>query len=82
MSAISELTLQSGPIARLASDLSWVCQKVQLYGIFVSGLGHSPPQMKNQHGLNEEITFIGKKVSHLSACDATRVVSLDTNNQA
>jgi hypothetical protein len=38
--------------------------------------------MKNQHGLNEEKTFTGKKVvSHLSACDVTHVVSLDTNNQ-
>jgi hypothetical protein len=36
--------------------------------------------MKNQHGLNEEKTFIGQKKSHLSACDVTRVVSLSTNN--
>jgi hypothetical protein len=37
--------------------------------------------MKNQHGLNEEKNHIGKKiVSHLSACDVTRVVSLGTNN--
>ncbi len=37
--------------------------------------------MKNQHGLNEEKTLIGKKmVSHLSACDVTRVFSLGTNN--
>ncbi len=36
--------------------------------------------MKNQHRLNEEKTFIGKTVFHLSACDVTRVVSLDTNN--
>jgi hypothetical protein len=35
--------------------------------------------MKNQHGLNEEKTHIGKKiVSQLSACEVTRVVSLDT----
>jgi hypothetical protein len=39
--------------------------------------------MKNQHGLNEEKTFIGNKIiSQLSACDVTGVVSLDTNNQA
>jgi hypothetical protein len=39
--------------------------------------------MKNQHGLNEEKNHIGKKIiSQLSACDVTRVVSLDTNNQA
>jgi hypothetical protein len=37
--------------------------------------------MKNQHGLNEGKKHIGKKiVSHLSAFDVTRVVSLDTNN--
>jgi hypothetical protein len=37
--------------------------------------------MKNQHGLNEEKNLIGKKiVSHLSACDVIRVVSLGTNN--
>jgi hypothetical protein len=41
-----------------------------------------PPQMKNQHGLNEEKNLIGKKIiSQLSASDVTRVVSLDTNNQ-
>ncbi len=39
--------------------------------------------MKNQHGLNEEKNLIGKKkFSLLSASDMTRVVSLDTNNQA
>ncbi len=39
--------------------------------------------MKNQHGLNEEKNLIGKQIiSQLSACDVTRVVSLDTNNQA
>ncbi len=54
------LTQWSGPITRLASDLSWVHQKVQLYGKFVIGLCHLPPQMKNQHGLNEKKTFIGK----------------------
>ncbi len=30
--------LQSGPITHLASDLSRACQKLQLYGTFVSGL--------------------------------------------
>jgi hypothetical protein len=41
-----------------------------------------PPQMKNQHGLNEEKNLIDKKIiSQLSACDMTRVVSLDTNSQ-
>jgi hypothetical protein len=36
--------------------------------------------MKNQHGLNEETFVGGKIVSHMSACDVTPVVSLDTNN--
>jgi hypothetical protein len=37
--------------------------------------------MMNQHGLNEGKKLCGKKmVSHLSACDVTRVVSLCTNN--
>ncbi len=57
--------------------------KVRLYNTFLGGLRHSPPQMKNQHGLNEEKTFIGNKIiSQLSPCDVTCVVSLDTNNQA
>ncbi len=34
--------------------------KVRLYD-FLGSLRHSPPQMKNQNGLNEEKTFIGKK---------------------
>jgi hypothetical protein len=55
---------------------------VHLYGTFLGGLQHSPPRMKNQHGLNKEKTFIGKIISQLSACDATPVVFLDTNNQA
>ncbi len=55
--------------------------KVQLYDIFLGGLRHSPPPMKNQHGLNEEKNHIGKKiVSRMSACDVTPVVSLVTNN--
>ncbi len=55
--------------------------KVRLYDTFLGGLHHSPPQLKNQHGLNEKKKHIGKKiVSHLSACDVTCVVSLDTNN--
>ncbi len=32
--------------------------------------------------LNEKKTYIGNKISQLSACDVTRVVSLDTYNQA
>ena len=39
--------------------------------------------MKNQHELNEEKNLYRKKIiSQLSACDVTRVVSLDTNNLA
>ncbi len=58
--------------------------KVRMYGTYLDGLRHSPPQMKNQHGLNEEKNHIGKKklISQLSACEVIRVVSLDTNNQA
>ncbi len=56
---------------------------VPLYGTYLDGLQHSPPRMKNQHGLNEEKNHIGKKIIfQLSACEVTRVVSLDTNNQA
>ncbi len=33
-----ELTQQSGSLKRLASDLGWACQKVRLYGTFISGL--------------------------------------------
>jgi hypothetical protein len=56
------------------SDLSWASQNVQMYSTFVSGLRHLPTQMKNQHGLNEEKTFIEKNVTQLSFCDVTRVV--------
>jgi hypothetical protein len=39
------------------------------------------PTNEESAGLNEEKKHIGKKiVSHLSACDVTRVVSLVTNN--
>jgi hypothetical protein len=55
--------------------------KVRLYDTFLGSLRHLPPRMKNHHGLNEEKKHISKKIiSHLSACDVTRVVSLDTNN--
>ncbi len=82
ITATSELTSAGCHLTRLASDLGPVCQKVHLYGTFVSGLCHLPPQMKNQHGLNEEKNLYWKKISHLSACDVTHVVSLNTNNQA
>jgi hypothetical protein len=56
--------------------------KVHFFNTFLGGLRHLPPQMKNQHGLNKEKNHIGKKelISYLSACDVTRVVSLDTNS--
>ncbi len=54
-----------------------------MYGTYLGDLRHSPPRMKNQHGLNEEKKHLGKEIiSQLSACDVTRVVSLDTINQA
>ncbi len=37
--------------------------KLRLYNTFLGGLRHLLPQMKNQHGLNEDKTFIGKKWS-------------------
>ncbi len=41
------------------------------------------PTKEESTWLNEEKTHIGTKIiSQLSACDVTRVVSLDTNNQA
>jgi hypothetical protein len=80
-SATLELTQQSGSLTRLASDLGRARQKVRLYSTFISGLRHLPPQMKNQHGLNEEENLIGKKmVAHLSACGVTPVVRLGINN--
>jgi hypothetical protein len=40
------------------------------------------PTNEESAWLNEEKNHIGKKIiSQLSACDMTRVVSLDTNNQ-
>ncbi len=73
-SVMSELTQQSGSLTRLASD--------DQDDTILGGLRHSPPGMKNQNGLNEGKKHIGKKIiSQLSACDVTRVVSLDTNNQ-
>jgi hypothetical protein len=56
-SATSELTQQSGSLIRLASG----APTVHLYDTFLGGLQHLPPQMKNQHRLNEENNFIGKK---------------------
>jgi hypothetical protein len=81
--ATSELISAGCHLTRLHLTLVGRAKKVHLYVIFVSGLSHLHPQMKNQHGLNEEKNFIGKIIiSQLSAWDVTRVVSLDTNNQA
>jgi hypothetical protein len=65
---ISEPTQWSGSLTRLASDLGQVLQKYHrmvhkcpLYGTQLDGLQHSPPRMKNQHGLNEGKNHLGKK---------------------
>ncbi len=79
----SDLTQWSGLVTRIASDLGRAPPKYHCTLQSIINLWHLPPWMKNQHGLNEENTFIGKKIiSQLSACDMTHVVSLDTNNQA
>ncbi len=62
ITATSELTSAGWHLTHLASDLGQARQKVRLYSTLVSSLHHLPPQMKNQHGLNEEKTFIGKLV--------------------
>jgi hypothetical protein len=56
--------------------------KVQMYGTVLSGLCHSPPQMKNQHGLNEEKILIEKIIVQFFSGELTCVGSLDTDNQA
>jgi hypothetical protein len=77
------LTQQSGPITHLASDLGWSRQKYNCTVQCIIGLCHSPPQMKNQHGLNEgKILIRENMIPQLSASDVTCVVSLNTNNQA
>jgi hypothetical protein len=56
----------SGPITRLASGLSGAHQKYDLYHT-INGLRHSPPQIKNQHRLNEEKNLNEEKmISQLS----------------
>ncbi len=42
--------------------------KVRLYDTFLGGLCHSPPRIKNQHGLNEEKTIQVKKESLMFEC--------------
>ncbi len=77
-----DLTQQSGHITHLESNLCQAHQKYNFTVHVLCNLRHSPPQMKNQHDLNEEKTIIGEKInSQLSASDMTHVVSLDTNNK-
>jgi hypothetical protein len=75
------LTQQSGPITCLASDLSRACRKYGCTVQCIIGLHHSPPQMKNQHRLNEEKTLIRKNDLSIEVSDVTRMDSLGTNNQ-
>ncbi len=72
----------SGCRPHMSSVWPWSgAPKVHLHNTFLGSLHHSPPRMKDQHGLNKEKKHIGQKNSfHLSACDVTRVVSLGTNN--
>ncbi len=42
--------------------------KVCLHDTFLGGLRHSPPQMKTQHGLNEEKNHTGKNTSLIYEC--------------
>jgi hypothetical protein len=79
---MSELTQQSGFLIRLASDLGQARQKY-VCTILSMRLTSLAPTNEESTWLNEEKNRIGKKIiSQLSACDVTRVVSLDTNNQA
>ncbi len=90
VTATPGLTSDGCHLTHLVSDLWSDAPKVplygtqvHLYGTYLGSLWHSPPWMKNQHGLNEGKNLIGKKIiSQLSACDVTRVISLNTNNQA
>jgi hypothetical protein len=82
VSVMSELTQQSGSLTRLASDLGQARQKY-LCRYLSRRLMSLAPTNEESAWLNEEKNHIGKRIiSQLSACDVTRVVSLDTNNQA
>ncbi len=78
ITATSELTSAGCHLTHLASDLGQACQKVLLYGTFVSCLRHLPPRMKNQYGLNEEKTYIGKRLSLIVMCHVWLVWILTT----
>jgi hypothetical protein len=56
--------------------------KVRLYGTLLSSLCPSPHKWRFSMGSIREEPLKEKILSHLSACDMTPVVSLDTNNQA
>ncbi len=79
---IPELTQWSGSLTHLASDLGQARQKYVCTIPFSAAYVTRPHEQRismAQWGKNH----IGKKIiSQLSACDVTRVVSLDTNNQA
>ncbi len=82
-SVMSELTQESGSLTCLASDLGQAWQKYICTIHFQAAYVTRPPPNEESMWLNEEKNHIGKKtISQLSACDVTRVVSLDTNNQA
>ncbi len=77
----SDLTQWSGLITRVASDLSQTHQKHHFKVRCIIDLQHLPPQMKNQHGLNEEKNHIRKKNDlSFKSSEVTHVASLDTNN--
>jgi hypothetical protein len=72
---MSELTQQSGSLTHLASDLGQAHQEYVCMSL--------APMNEESMWFNEEKNHTGKKIiSQLSACDVTRLVSLDTNNQA
>jgi hypothetical protein len=80
-SIISELTQWSGSLTRLASDLGQACQTFVKY--LSRRLTSLAPTNEESAWLNKEKNHIGKNIfSQSIACDVTRVVSLDTNNQA
>jgi hypothetical protein len=49
ITATSELTIAGCHLTHLASDLGRACQKVPLYGTFVSGLSHPAKKKKKKN---------------------------------
>ncbi len=78
----SELTSAGCHLTRLASDLGHVRQKyictVPLWAAYIT----YPHEWRISMGSIRKKPLQEKKISQLSASDVTRVVSLDTNNQA